>query len=82
MDVDYNWKAILTGAIPVSLVMVYVFFTNISRNLKWFYLGLGVAAAIGITYYMDRKKHNIFTTPFIVIIVALFVYGLKNLGFI
>ena len=82
MEPEYNWKAILTGAIPVSIVMFFVFYSDISRNLKWFYLILGIAAALGITYYMDKKKHNIFTAPFIVVIAALIVHGLKNLGFI
>jgi len=82
MQPEYNWKAILTGTIPVSIVMFFVFNSEISRNLKWFYLVLGIAAATGITYYFDKKKHNIFTSPFIVVIVALIVYGLNNLGFI
>jgi hypothetical protein len=82
MEREYNWKAILTGAIPVSIVMAFIFYTNITRGLKYFYLILSLLAAIGITYYMDKKKHNIFTAPFIVIIVALIVHALKNLGFI
>ncbi|MAE42184.1 hypothetical protein CMO93_00300 [Candidatus Woesearchaeota archaeon] len=80
MPKEYNWKAILTGAIPVSIVMVFIFYTNFGRNLKWFYLIVGMLASIGITYYMDKKKHNIFTAPFIVLIVSLIVYGLRNLG--
>jgi len=81
MPREYNWKAILIGAIPVSLVMVFVFNSDISRNWKWFYLIIGMAAAVGITYYMDKKKHNIFTAPFLVVIIALIVHGLKKLGF-
>ena len=83
METEYNWKAIMKGSLPVSLIMIYVFYSNfISDNWKWFYLLLGVLAAVGITYYFDRKKHNIFTAPFIVIIVALAIYGLRNLGWI
>ena len=82
MPKEYNWKSIFFGAIPVSIVMIFIFYSNISRNFKWFYLILGMAIAAGITYYFDKKKYNIFTSPFIVAIVALIVYGLKNLGII
>ncbi len=82
MELEYNWKAILTGAIPVSIIMIFIFYSNIRMGLKWLYLVLGMAAALGITYYMDKKKHNIFTSPFIVLIVALLVHGLKNLNLI
>ena len=83
METEYNWKAILKGSIPVSLIIVFVFYSGtISKNMKFFYLFLGILAAAGITYYFDRKKHNIFTAPFVVIIAALVVYGLKNLGVI
>jgi len=82
MPQEYNWKAILIGAIPVSLVIAIVFYSNISRNLKFFLLVIGIAAALGITYYMNKEKQNIFTAPFIVVIVAFIVHGLKNLGFI
>ena len=82
MPKEYNWKAILAGAIPVSIVMVSVFYSNFSMSSKWIYLVIGMLVSIGITYYMDRKKHNIFTAPFIVLIISLIVYGLRNLGII
>ena len=82
MPKDYNWKSILTGAIPISIVMFFVFNSDITRNLKWTYLVIGAIIAMGITYYLDKKKQNIFTSPFIVVIIALIVLGLKNLGFI
>ena len=80
MEQEYNWKAILTGALPVSIVILFIFYSNISKNLKWAYLILGVITASGITYYFDRKKQNVFTSPFIVILAALIAYMLKNLG--
>lgn len=80
MEKEYNWKAILIGAIPISIAMFFVFNSDISRNFKFFYLILGMAAASGITYYKDKKKHNIFTSAFVVVIAALVVHGLKNLG--
>jgi len=80
MDQEYNWKAILKGAIPSSIVMALVFFSNISRGLKWFSLIGGMAAAMGVTLYFNKKKHNLFTSAFIVLIVALIAYGLKNLN--
>ena len=80
MEQEYNWNAILWGAVPVSVLMALVFYSNISKGLKWFLLIIGLVAAAGITYSMDRKKHNILTSPFTVLIVALIVYGLKNFG--
>jgi|TARA_B100001971_G_scaffold187811_1_gene188739 hypothetical protein len=41
---------------------------------------IGILIAMGITYYFDKKKHNIFTSAFVVLIVALIVYGLKIYG--
>jgi len=81
MEKEYNWKVILLGAVPVSIVIIFIFNTSISINLKWFYLIVGMAASFGITYYKDKKKRNIFTSAFLVVIVALIVHGLKNLGF-
>jgi len=79
MELEYNWNVILWGAVPVSILMALVFSSDISRGLKWFFLVLGMAAATVVTYYLDKKKHNIFTSPFIVLIVALIAHGLKNL---
>ncbi len=79
MQPEYNWKAILYGAAPVSAVMAMVSLSNISKGLKWFYLIIGILIAMGITYYFDKKKHNIFTSAFIVLTATLIVYGLKNL---
>ena len=82
MEQEYNWKAILWGAVPVSALIALVFFSNLSKGLKWFLLIIGLIAAAGITYYLDKKKQNIFTSPFIVLIAALIVHGLRNLGFL
>ncbi len=80
MEHEYNWKAILSGAVPMSAAMAFVFISSISMNLRWFYLILGVIAAFGITYYFDKKMHNVFTSSFIVVIAALLAYGMKALG--
>ena len=82
MEKEYNWKTILLGAIPVSVVIFFVFNSGISLNLKWFYLVFGMIASSGITYIKDKKKQNIFTSAFVVLIVALIVHGLRNLRFI
>ena len=81
MEQEYNWNAILWGAVPVSVLIALVFFSNFSKGLKWFLLVVGLIAAAGITYYFDKKKHNIFTSACIVLIAALTAYGLKNLFF-
>ena len=82
MQLEYNWKAISYGAVPVSVVMAILYYFNIARGAINFYLIIGILIAAGITYYFDRKKHNIFTSPFIVLIVALVVHGLKIYGFL
>jgi len=82
MEKEYNWKTILLGAIPISIIMFFVFTSGTSLNLKWFYLVLGMIASSGITYIKDKKKQNIFTSAFVVLIVALVIHGLRNLGFI
>ena len=82
MEKEYNWKAILFGAVPISVIMYFVFTSGISLNLKWFYLVVGMAASSGITYFKDKKMQNFFTSAFIVLIVALIVHGLRNLGFL
>ena len=82
MQKEYNWKAINFGAIPMSIAAFFIFNSSMGLGWKRFYLIIAMAIAIGITYYFDKKKHNIFTTPFIVLIVALATYGLKNLGLI
>ncbi|MBI2651316.1 hypothetical protein HYX01_02500 [Candidatus Woesearchaeota archaeon] len=82
METEYNWKAVLTGALPVSAIIIFIFYSNISKNLKWLFLIVGITISFGVTYYIDRKKHNVFTSPLIVIAAALLVNALKNLGII
>lgn len=82
MEQKYNWKAIFSGASAPSIAMFFVFRSGMLLGWKWFYLILGILLSIGITYYFDKKKHNMFTAPFIVIIVSLVVHGLRNLGLI
>lgn len=82
MKQEYNWKAILIGAIPVSAVMAVIHYLGrAGRVINW-YLLAGILIAMGITYCFDRKKQNIFTSAFIVIIAVLAVSGLKSLGFL
>jgi|TARA_B100001964_G_C14185886_1_gene578601 hypothetical protein len=33
MEEEYNWKAILIGAIPVSIVMAILYYSNIARGV-------------------------------------------------
>jgi len=82
MDKEYNWKHIWFGALPVSLIMIFVFMSGFSRNTKFFLMVLGGILAAFVTYYKDKKKHNIFTAAFLVILISLVFYGVKSLGFI
>ena len=82
MEKEYNWKKIMLGSVPVSIIMYFVFTSSMTLNLKWFYLVLGMIAASGITYIKDKKKQNVFTSGFVVLLVALIVHGLRNLGFL
>lgn len=70
----------MIGAIPVSVTMTLIYYLGIASRLINFYLVLGILVAMGITYYFDKKKYNIFTSAFVVLIVALIVHGLKNLN--
>ncbi len=81
MEQEYNWNAILWGAVPVSVLIAVVYYLNIAKGVINFYLIIGLAAAAVVTYFLDKKKHNIFTSAFIVLIAALIAYGLKNLFF-
>jgi len=82
MEKEYNWKAILIGSIPVSILMFFVFNSGISSGMKNFYLALGMLVSMGITYSQDKKKRNIFTSPFIVVLISLLVHALNRLGVI
>ena len=82
MEREYNWKAISFGTVPVSIVMAILYYSDIARGIINFYLIIGILIAMGITYYFDKKKGNIFTSAFVVVITALIVNGLKNLNFI
>jgi hypothetical protein len=78
MGQEHDWKAILTGAVPASSIVAYVFYAN--SSFKWYFLLIGIAVSLGVSYYMDRKKQTIFTSAFIVLIVALVVHVLRNSG--
>jgi len=80
MEKEYNWKAILIGSVPVSIIIAFVFLSGSSTNSKWIYLILGMVVAGAITFTMDKKKHNIFTSPFVVAIPALLINGLRDLN--
>lgn len=79
---DYNWNAILWGAVPVSILLALVYYFNFSKGLRNIYLIVGLIASMVITYFLDKKKQNIFTSPFIVLVVASIVYGLRILNLI
>jgi len=76
---EYNWRAIFIGAIPMSLVIMIVFYYQVAGNVKWFYMLLAMAAAFGITFHMDRKGKNGFTSTLIVLIAAYIMHYLRYL---
>ena len=80
MEYEYNWNVVLRSSLPIAVIMAIVFFTNINIRLKWFYLILGLIATYFVVYYQDKKKHNIFTAMALVLLIALIVYGSRNLG--
>ena len=82
MEKEYNWKAILIGAVPVSIALAVLYYLGMASKIINLYLIIGILTAMGITYFFDRKKQNIFTSAFVVLIVALIVYGFKSLGFL
>ena len=80
MEQETNWKIVLRSALPIAVIMIFVFFTNIGIRLKWFYLVLGLIVTYSVVYFQDKKKHNIFTAVVLVLLIALITYGLRNLG--
>lgn len=82
MEEQYNWPLIFKVALPVSLLVAYIFSTNIPNFWKWISLAFGMFGTGSIIYKLDRKKHNIFTSVALVFLIALVVKFLKDSGFI
>jgi len=77
---EYNWDLILKASIPISAIVGYVFYTNISDFIKWLVMILGVAAAGGIVYSKDKKKGSIFNAAAIVMLAVVVVMAMKKIG--
>ncbi len=82
MEEDYNWNLILKIAIPIGLIEMYIFYTNISNGWKWFLLIIGQVIAGLIVYKKDKRKGNVLTTIAIIFLMTLIIRFLKNFGFI
>jgi len=82
MEEQYNWNLILKVAVIISLVEVYIFYSNLSDLFKWFSLIVALLLAGTIVYIKDKKKNNIFTAMGIVFLAALAVRFLRNFGII
>ncbi len=82
MEEDYNWNLILKIAVPIALIIAYLFYTNISSGWKWFSLIAGLFFSGAISYAKDKKKSTIFTAVGIVFLTALIVRFLKNFGIV
>ena len=81
MEEDYDWGIILKVSIPISLVVGYSFYTNISNFWKWLILFFGLITAAGIVNMKSKKKANVFTAAAIVFLAALAVRFMRNSGF-
>ena len=82
MEQEYNWSLILKVAVIISLIEAYVFYANISDALKWSSLAIALFLTGIIIYMIERKKSSLFTAMGIVLLVALIVRFLKNVGII
>ncbi len=80
MQEEYNWNLIFMVSVPIAIIEIYVFYTNISNTWKWLALLTGMLLAAGIVYLKDKRKSNIFTAAGIVFLVALIMRFLKQFG--
>ena len=82
MEEDYNWNLILKVAVPIALIVGFLFYTNINNVWKWISLVAALSLAGMLIYMNDKKKSDIFTAIGIVFLAALVVKFLKDAGFI
>ena len=82
MEEQYNWSLILAVSIPIAVIELYLFYTNISDFLKWFSLVTAVAIAGMIVYWKDKQKNNIFTAAGMVLLIVIAVSLIRGFGFI
>ena len=80
MEEEYNWNLILKVAIPIGLIEMYIFYTNINNLWKWLLLIIGQVIAGLIIYKKDKRKGNVFTTVAIIFLMTLIMRFLKNFG--
>lgn len=80
MEEEYNWSLILKSAVPVALAVAYIFYTNLGDAWKWAALVIGVSLSAMIVYINDKKKNNVFTAAAIVLLAALIMKLIRNLG--
>ena len=81
MENDHKWGLIFKSSIPIALIEAYLFYTNAGNLWKWLSLIAGMIAAGFIAHRSDRRKNNVFTSAGIVLLAALLVKFLRNLGF-
>lgn len=82
MQQEYDWNLILKVSLPFSIIEGYIFYTNISKGLKWVSLIISLLLVGGIVYFKDKRKSNIFTAVGVVFLAALVIKFLKDFGFI
>lgn len=77
---EYNWNLILKCSVPAALVEAYIFYANLADAWKWSALVIGVSLSAMLVYMNEKKKSSVFTAAAIVLLAALIVKFLKNLG--
>ncbi|MAG91264.1 hypothetical protein CMO83_01145 [Candidatus Woesearchaeota archaeon] len=82
MNQEYNWNLILKVSIPISIIVGYFFYIDISKGLRWTALITGLIITGAIIYFKDKKKNNIFNAIAIVVLIALIVRFLNRIGII
>ena len=82
MEEEYNWKLILSVAVPVSAISGYVNYSNFSDSLKFWTLIIGTIISALIVYFINRKKSNIFTAAAVVFLAVLAIKLLRSSGLV
>jgi hypothetical protein len=79
---EYDWDLIIKMSLPVSLLVAWAYYSDISNFLKWLSLFSGACITAWLVYRKSKRKGNIFTAAAIVFLAAIVVKYLKAWSFI